>query len=137
MFIIFLQTVKWLQVLVFNTNYSTEQYSFTSTKSNGCKYCYVRPIFQFRHTVKEFQVLLFNTNFSIQHLSFCTQLNGSTYCYVSLTIQVSISHLFAYSLNVKCQMSNSSSWVRVELGAIAMKRYFTLLKALALLEPYY
>ena len=46
-------------------------------------------------TVKEFQVLLFNTNNSIQHHSFiCTQLKGSKYCYVSLTIQLSIYHLF-------------------------------------------
>ena len=41
------------------------------------------------------QVLLFNTNYSIQCYSFiCIQLTGSKYCYVSLTIQVEISHLF-------------------------------------------
>ena len=44
------------------------------------------PIFQFRCTVKKFQVFLFNTNNSIQHYSFVfIQLNGSVYCYVSLT----------------------------------------------------
>ena len=51
-----------------------------------------------RHTVKEFQVLLINTDNSIQHYSFIsTQLNGSKYCYVSLTIQLNRSHLFTYS----------------------------------------
>ena len=45
-----------------------------------------------------FKVLLFNTNKSIQHYSFfCTQLNNSRYCYVSLTIQLNISRLFAHS----------------------------------------
>ena len=45
-------------------------------------------IIKFRHTAKEFQILLFPTNNSIQHYSLiCTQLNGSKYCYVSLTIQ--------------------------------------------------
>ena len=34
-------------------------------------------------------------------LFFCTQLNASKYCYVSLTIHVNISYLFAHSLNVK------------------------------------
>ena len=34
-----------------------------------------------------FQILLFNNNDSIQHDSFVyTQLNGSKYCYVSLTV---------------------------------------------------
>ena len=37
-------------------------------------------------------------NNSIQHDSFIhTQLNGSKYFYVSLTIQLDISHLFVYS----------------------------------------
>ena len=59
-------------------------------------------IIQFRHTVKEYQVLLFNTNNSIKYYSFvCTQLNGSKYCDVSLTIQLNINHLFTYSLNFK------------------------------------
>ena len=31
----------------------------------------------------------------------CSELNDSKYCYVSLTIQLNISHLFAHSLNVK------------------------------------
>ena len=97
---------------------------FVCTQSNDSNYCYVIPIFQFRYTVKEFHVLFFNTNNSIQNYSFvCTQLNGSKYCYVSLTIQLnisqliytqlnyqtvlfltiqfSISHLLAHSLNVK------------------------------------
>ena len=41
------------------------------------------------------------TNNSFQYNSFIrTQLNGSKYCYVSLRIQINISHLFALSLNV-------------------------------------
>ena len=59
-------------------------------------------IIQFRYAVKEFQVLLYKTNNSSQHYSLvCTQLNGSTYCYISLTIQLSINHLFTQSLIVK------------------------------------
>ena len=45
--------------------------------------------------------LISNTNNSIYYKSFvCTQLNGSKYCYVSITIQLNISHLFI-QLNVK------------------------------------
>ena len=47
---------------------------------------------------KEFQVLLFPTTNSIQHYLFvCILLNGSKYYYVSLTIQLNISHLFTHS----------------------------------------
>ena len=54
-------------------------------------------IIQFKHTVKKFQVLLFDINNSVQYFSFiCTQLNDSKYCYVSLTIKLNISHLFAH-----------------------------------------
>ena len=99
--IICCHTVKWLQVLLFNTNYSIERYSFICTQSNSSKYCYVIPIFKLSHTVKEFRVLLINAHNSIQHYScICTQLNCSKYCYVSQTIQLNICHLFAHSLNV-------------------------------------
>ena len=58
-------------------------------------------------TVKWLQVLLFNTNYSIEHYSFiCTQLNGSKYCYVSLTIQI-LSNLFIL-LNGLSSLSNNS-----------------------------
>ena len=40
------------------------------------------------------QVLLFNTQIILLNI---TLLNGSTYCYVSLTIQLSISHSFTHS----------------------------------------
>ena len=63
---------KWLQLLLFNPNHSIEHSSFICTESNGSKYFYIIPIFQFRHTVKEFQV----------------------HCNVSLTIQLNISYLF-------------------------------------------
>ena len=62
---------------------------------NDSKYCYVIPTIQFRRTFKEFQILLFCTNNACQHYLFvCTQLNGSNYYYVSLTIHLDISHLF-------------------------------------------
>ena len=52
--------------------------------------------------IKEFQVLLINTNNSIQHYSFVsTQLNSFKVCYVSLTIQLNICHLFTHRKN--CQ----------------------------------
>ena len=80
--------MKWLQVLLFNTNYSISTLFIHLRKVNGSKYYYVLPIIQYRHTVKEFKLLLFNTNYSIQHYSFVfTQRNGSKYCYVSLKIQ--------------------------------------------------
>ena len=93
-----LQTVKWLQVLLFNTNYSIQHYSFICTQPNGYKYCYVIPIIKFRRTVKEFQVLLFNTSNSIQHYAFIwTLLNGSKYS----TLIV----LFAYNRLKYCYVS--------------------------------
>ena len=43
--------------------------------------------------MKWLHVLLFNNNCSIQNYAFIgTQLNGSKYFYVSLTIQLNISH---------------------------------------------
>ena len=48
------------------------------------------------HTVKWSYSSISNN--SIEHES---KLNGSKYCYVSLTIRLNISHLFALSLNVK------------------------------------
>ena len=65
-----MQTVKWLQVLLFNTNYSIQHNSFVFIQSNGSKYCYVLTIIQFRHTIKGFQVLAFNTNSSNQYYLF-------------------------------------------------------------------
>ena len=49
----------------------------------------------FIHTVKWSNSSI--SNHSIYHKS--TKLNGSKYCYVSLRIQLNISHLFAQSLN--------------------------------------
>ena len=58
-------------------------------------------VIQFNHAVKEFQVVLFNTSNSIQLYSFVfTLLNGSKYCYVSLTIHLD-SQLFTYSSMIK------------------------------------
>ena len=51
----------------------------------------------FLQTVKVFQVLLLNNNYSIELDSFCIHLNGSVYCYVSLTIQLNITHLLTHS----------------------------------------
>ena len=67
--------------------------------------------FFFWHTVKWFHLisnnsvqqkysLLFTLKdqiFQIIHFSMQTKLNGSKYCYVSLTIELNIDHLFAYS----------------------------------------
>ena len=119
--IIYLQTVKLFQVVLFNINYHIQYYLFICSQLNGSKNCYAIPIIQFWHAVKEFQVLLFNHNNYFQHSSFvCTQLNISKY-YVSLIIQFKshftpqlnsqrvisltiifdISHLFALNLNAK------------------------------------
>ena len=98
--------MEWLQVLLFNTNYFIQHYSFICMESNGSKHCYVILMIPFRHTVKGFQVLLFNTCNSIQHYSFiCSRLNGSKYCCVIQAIQFSISHLFTH-----CKKSNSFIW---------------------------
>ena len=69
------------------------------------RYCY------FFYTVKWFKVLLTNTNNFIQHYSFvCTQLNGSKYCYASLTIQLNISIcLLTVEWSNSC-IPNNSVW---------------------------
>ena len=86
--------MKWLQVLLFNTIFSIQYYSFICTQTNGSKYCHVYKYFNIDTPVNVFQVLLINTNNSIEHYSFVyTQLNSSKYCYVSLTIQLNISDL--------------------------------------------
>ena len=86
MLIISFLTVKCLQVMLFNSDNSFQNYPFICTLSNDSNYCYGIPIIQLKHT--EIQVLLFNTNDPCQHYSFvCTQLNGSKYFYVSLIIQ--------------------------------------------------
>ena len=73
------RTVKWLQILLFNTNYSIQHYSFICTQLNGSKCCYIALTIQ---------------------LNSCLfiQLNGQAVLFV--TIQFSISYLFVYSLNV-------------------------------------
>ena len=72
--IICLRTVKWLHVLLFNTNFIFKTIHFP--------------------TVKWFQVFLCITNYSIKHPSFVyTQLNGQIVLHV--TIQYNKTHLFA------------------------------------------
>ena len=139
---------------------------FLHTYVNSFNYCNSILIIRL-HSVKWLQVLPFNTNYLIQHLPFvCTQLNGSNYCYVSLiiqlnnnhlftqlndqtvlfqTIQFSISHLFAFSLNVKQFYLTPliepyqvlPLRIRVDLGVMAMKGYTAFAKVSPLLDPHY
>ena len=52
--------------------------------------------------MKWFQVSLLKTNHSIQQYSFISaELNGCKYSYVSLSIQLNISHLFTHSWMIK------------------------------------
>ena len=75
-------TLKSLQVLLLNANYSVEHSSFVCTQLNGSKY------------------LLSTKNNSIKHQRFVyTELNDQTVLF--LTIQFMSRHLFALSLNVK------------------------------------
>ena len=143
--------MKWLQVLLFNINSISTLFIHLHTLK-GSKYCYLIQIFEFRHTksfkycyltlihlytVKWFQVLLCITNNSIKHQSFVyTQVNDQTV--LVQTIQFSIGHLFAHSLNVKqfnLTFQVLSLRVRVDLGEMAMKRYSAFSKAPVLLEP--
>ena len=86
------------------------------------------------HTVKWFQILLCITNNSVKHQSFVyTSLNDQ---FLFLIIQFSASHLFGHSLNIKQSYLTHIGpyqvlllWVRVDLGAMAMKEYFTFSKA--------
>ena len=75
-----------------------------STKLNGSKYCYVLLMIQFNISHLNDQTVLFQT------------------------IQFSISHLFAQSLNAKQFYLTH----RIDLRVMAMKGYFTWLKAPAL-----
>ena len=121
--------------ILFNT-------SFIRAQSNGFKYCHVIRTTQFWDLVKELQVLLFNTNNSIQNYSFvCTQLNDSKYCYVSLRIQLVISHFFAHILNSSIWLVDRNYQVlplraRVDLEVMVMKRYSTFSSASGL-EPHH
>ena len=94
--VIYLHTVKWLRVLLFNTNISIQYESYVYTQWSDYEYCYSTQIFLFNishlfthsevitsiaiqhkyfysiliiclHTVKWLRVLLFKTNDSIQH----------------------------------------------------------------------
>ena len=102
-----------------------------SAKLNGSKYCFISRSIQLNSS----------------HL-FTTQLNDKAVLF--LTIQFSIIHLFALSLNMSLNISlNSSIWpidrtlsgattpARVDLGAIAMKGYSAFAKAPALLKPHH
>ena len=81
--------------------------------------------------MKCLQVLLFNTNYSIEcYLFVFTLLNGSKYCYVSITNQLNICHLF---IQFKCQTvlfdlkmrhyQVLTLEVKVNLAAMAVKMY--------------
>ena len=141
--IICLHTVKWLQVLLFNTNYSIQDYSFICAELNCSKHCNVLLIIQLKRT--KIQVLLFNANNSIQHYSFiCTQfqtevcitnnsikhppfvytrLNGQTVLF--LTIQFIKSTQFKYQTVLFNPLIGPDQGlpfcVRVNLGVMAMK----------------
>ena len=120
----FRHSIKEFQVLLFNTYNSIKHYLFVCTQLNGSNYCYVSLAIQLNishlithsemikqfyfkqfdfawvNKVNWFQVLLCFTYNSIKHRSFVyTQLNGQTVLFQ--TIQFSISHLHALSLNVK------------------------------------
>ena len=69
-----------------------------------------------------------------------TKLTASKYCYVSLKIQLNISHLFANNLNVKQFYLTHICYymllrARVDLGAMVMNGYSAFPKAPALLRP--
>ena len=54
--------MKWLQVLLFNTNYSIQRDSFICTQLNGSKYCYVLITIKYQafvHTHLNDQTILF------------------------------------------------------------------------------
>ena len=71
---------------------------FRHHQINGFKHSYVTLKIQFKRTVKEFPVLPINIDNSFQHNLFVSpQLNGSKYCYASLTITLNTSHLFTHS----------------------------------------
>ena len=107
---LFADRKKWFQVLLFNTNYSIQHYSFIYIQSNGSKYFYVIPIILcciqvnvfkystqivYLYTLEWFQVLLYNTNNGNEHQSFVY-----TQSILFQTIQFNISYLFAHNLNV-------------------------------------
>ena len=57
-----------------------------------------QPEFFFLHTVKWFHLFISDMNNSIDYNSFvCTQQNVFKYCYLTLMIQLNISHLFIHS----------------------------------------
>ena len=94
--------------------------------------------------VKWFQVLLYISNNSIKNPSFVyAQLNDQIVLF--LTIQFSLRHLFALSLNVKTVLLDPQIGpylvlplrARMDLGEMAVKGYSAFLKAPALLEPHH
>ena len=89
-------------------------YKHKSTKSNSCKYCHVSLTIQLKH-----------------QLFIDTHLNDQTV--LLQAIQLSNSHLFALSLNIK-QFYRTLS---VDLRAMTIKGYSAFPKAPALLEPRY
>ena len=116
--------MKWLQVLLFNTNNSIQHYSFICT-------------------VKWFQVLLCITNNSIKHKSFVyKKLNVQTVLFLAIQFSMSL-----VCTQFKCQTVLFDPkirpyqvlplWVRLDLGAMAMKGYSTFPKAPTLLEPHH
>ena len=77
--------MKWFQVLLFNTDYSIQHYSFVCTHLNSSSLSLSRDA-----------VGVFDNSSQLG-----TQLDGSKYCYISLTIQLNISHLFIHSWMIK------------------------------------
>ena len=77
--------MRWLQLLIFNSNCSIEDDSFIWVQSNSSKYCHLMPIIKFLHTVIGFQVLLCTSNNSIKRQSFIyTQLNNETVLFLTI-----------------------------------------------------
>ena len=131
--------------------------------AKSCFYIYIKYIW-FVNTFWRYTLKWSNSSFSnnsIQHKS--TKLDGSKYCYISLTILLNINYIVYTQLNVesvlfqtiqfmsficaqfKCQTILFKHgtyqllplWTRVDRGAMAMKGYSVFAKCPILLEPHH
>ena len=91
-FFFFLYTVKWFQVLLWNSNNLTFK-SFVCTHLNGYTYESKVNSLSVISFLNELELICLHTSI----VTVSTQLNGFNYCYLPLIILLNINHLFADS----------------------------------------
>ena len=147
--------MKWLQILLFNTNCSIQHYSLICTLSNGPNYCYVSLKIQF-WTVHMYQILppwagcntmlIFirgtvglNSEFSFSLTGCRTKSKGisiSHYLHIARGKRDGLMSLPRLLSRSETQAASSRIWTRIANTISCESNHYTILPPVELMEIY-